>query len=39
MAWVDWYNNRRLHSTLGMHTPTEYETAHYAALNLEPQPV
>lgn len=39
MAWVDWYNNRRLHSTLGMLTPTEYETAHYAALNLEPQPV
>ena len=38
MAWVDWYNNRRLHSTLGMLTPAEHETAHYAALNLEPQP-
>lgn len=38
-GWVDWYNNRRLHGTLGMMTPTEYETAHYAALNPEPQPV
>jgi putative transposase len=38
MAWVDWWNNRRLHGTLGMLTPAEFETAHYAALNLEPQP-
>jgi putative transposase len=37
-GWVDWYNNRRLHSTLGMVPPVEYEQAHYAALNLEPQP-
>ncbi|MFF3062670.1 integrase core domain-containing protein, partial [Streptomyces sp. NPDC057909] len=29
-AWVEWYNNRRLHSTLGMISPTEYEVAHYA---------
>ncbi|MGW7440218.1 IS3 family transposase [Streptomyces sp. NPDC054849] len=29
-SWVDWYNNRRLHSTLGMISPTEYEAAHYA---------
>ena len=32
MAWVDWYNNRRLHSTLGMIPPVEFEQAHYAAL-------
>ena len=38
-GWVDWYNDRRLHSTLGHLTPVEYETAHYAALNPEPQPV
>jgi transposase InsO family protein len=38
-GWVDWYNNRRLHSTLGMTTPMEFEQAHYAALNREPQPV
>ena len=37
-GWVDWYNNRRLHSTLGMLPPAEYEQAHYAALNREPQP-
>jgi transposase InsO family protein len=37
-GWVDWYNNRRLHSTLGMIPPVEFEHAHYAALNPEPQP-
>ena len=34
-GWFDWYNNRRLHSTLGMIPPVEYEHAHYAALNPE----
>ncbi len=38
-GWADWYNNRRLHSSLGYLTPIEYEQAHYAALNPEPQPV
>lgn len=38
-GWVDWYNNRRLHSTLGNVPPVEFEQAHYAALNREPQPV
>lgn len=41
MAWVDWWNHRRLHSTLGMQTPAEAEAAHYAtnpALRPEPQP-
>jgi transposase InsO family protein len=37
--WVDWYNNRRLHSTVGMMAPVEFEQAHYATLNREPQPV
>ena len=37
-GWLDWYNNRRLHSSLGMITPTEFEQAHYAALNVEMQP-
>ncbi|OYN85897.1 IS3 family transposase [Parenemella sanctibonifatiensis] len=38
-GWVDWYNNRRLHSSLEMMTPVEYEQAHYATLNREPQTV
>ncbi len=37
-GWVEWYNNRRLHGTLGMVPPTEYEQAYYAALKPEPQP-
>src|SRR5665647_1760522 len=37
-GWVDWYSNRRLHGTLGYVPPAEYEHAHYAALNREPQP-
>ncbi len=38
-GWVDWYNARRLHSTLGMVPPIEYEAAHYAALAQQSQPV
>ena len=38
-GWVDWYNNRRLHSSLGYVTPAEYEAVHHATLNREPQPV
>jgi putative transposase len=37
-GWVDWYNNRRLHTSLAMTTPTEYEQAHYCALTTEVQP-
>jgi putative transposase len=37
-GWVDWYNVRRLHGSLGNVPPVEYEQAHYAALNPEPQP-
>lgn len=38
-GWVEWYNNRRLHGSLGMLPPTEYEAHYYQALNREPQPV
>lgn len=37
-GWIDWYNNRRLHSSIGMVPPAEFEQAHYAALNTEKQP-
>jgi putative transposase len=38
-GWVDWYNNRRLHSSLDYHPPVEFEQAHYAALKPQVQPV
>lgn len=28
--WVDWYNNRRLHSAIGDVPPAEFEAAYYA---------
>jgi putative transposase len=28
--WVDWYNNRRLHSSIGNVPPAEFEAAYYA---------
>ena len=37
-AWVDWYNNSRLHSSIGLLPPTEFETLYYAALNPEDRP-
>jgi transposase InsO family protein len=32
MEWVDWYNNRRLHSLLDYVPPEEYESTYYAHL-------
>ena len=37
-GWVDWYDNRRLHGSLGMLTPIEFETLHNEALTREPAP-
>ena len=37
-GWVDWYNNSRLHSSIGQIPPTEFETLHYAGLGPEDQP-
>jgi putative transposase len=37
-AWVDWYNCSRLHSSIGLVPPNEFETVYYAALNPEEQP-
>lgn len=30
MAWVQWHNHHRLHSTLGMVPPAEYEESYWA---------
>lgn len=38
MAWVDWYNTRRLHSTIGDMPPEEFEARYYADLNTPSQP-
>ncbi|WP_029211911.1 integrase core domain-containing protein, partial [Arsenicicoccus bolidensis] len=38
-AWVEWYNNRRLHSAIGNITPVQAEHAHYADLALQAQPL
>ena len=37
LGWVDWYNQRRLHSTLGNIPPEEYEANHYRQITT-PQP-
>jgi putative transposase len=38
MEWVDWYNNRRLHSQLDYVPPDEYEAAYYAHVQVGSQP-
>jgi len=38
-GWVDWYNHRRLHSTIGMVPPAEHERDYYAALKPQEQPI
>lgn len=30
LAWVEWFNHRRLHGELGDVPPAEFEAAHYA---------
>ena len=37
MAWVAWWNNRRLHSSIGNIPPAEAEAEHYR-LNPAPRP-
>lgn len=37
-GWVDWYNARRLHSSIGHMPPIEYETLYYAGFGTEDQP-
>jgi len=37
-GWVDWYNNRCLHGSVGLITPVEFQSPHYEALTREPAP-
>jgi len=37
-AWVDWYNCSRLHSSIGLIPPNEYEASYYAGLTTEQTP-
>ena len=37
LAWVDWFNNRRLHSELGDIPPGEFEALYYARTRDEHQ--
>jgi putative transposase len=30
LEYIDWFNHRRLHSSIGMVPPAEFETAHYS---------
>jgi putative transposase len=34
LSWVHWWNNQRLHSSIGYVPPTEFEAAHYAGRQL-----
>jgi putative transposase len=34
--WADWFNNRRLHSSIGHQTPIEYETNYHRTHAQEP---
>ena len=38
LGWVDWFNQTRLHGTLGDIPPVEYEAAHYARPALSGSP-
>lgn len=37
-GWVDWYNTRRLHSSIGQIPPIEYEILHYSGPKTGDQP-
>jgi putative transposase len=38
LGWVHWFNETRLHSSIGDVPPVEFETEYYRQINPEPQP-
>ena len=34
LLYVDWFNNRRIHGSIGMITPAEFERNYYARISL-----
>ena len=37
LNWVHWFNETRLHSSIGDVPPNEYEREHYRQINPQPQ--
>ena len=38
LSWVHWFNENRLHSSIGYLTPLEKENQHYRETNPQSQP-
>ena len=38
LNWVHWFNEHRLHSSIGHIPPAEYERDYYRQINPQPQP-
>jgi putative transposase len=38
LNWVHWFNEHRLHSSIGLVPPIEFETEHYRQINSQQQP-
>ncbi len=38
LSWVHWFNENRLHSSIGYLTPIEKENGHYREINSQSQP-
>jgi putative transposase len=39
LSWVHWFNNARLHSSIGYQSPIEYENQYYRQINPRQQPL
>jgi putative transposase len=39
LNWVHWFNETRLHSSIGDVPPAEFETEYYRQINTRPQPL